>query len=105
MVVVRPQNATVEQKIAQLAARSHGVVTREELVRAGVTQAEIRSRLASGALISIHRGVFRVGHAAPSQLARYMAAVKAGGGGALLCRRAAGHLLGLLKSPLPSQRY
>ena len=56
-------------------------------------------RLANGALISIHRGVFRVGHAAPSLEARYMAAVKACGEGSLLCASAAAHLLGLLRRP------
>jgi hypothetical protein len=95
--VRRPQITTVEQKISRLASRSHGIVTRDELVRAGVTQAQIRSRLARGALIPLHRGVFRVGHAAPSLEARYMAAVKACGNGALLHRQAAAHLLGLLK--------
>jgi Transcriptional regulator, AbiEi antitoxin len=99
VVVRQPQISTVERNIAQIASRSHGVVTREELLRAGVTQAQIRSRLAAGGLIPIHRGVFRVGHAAPSLEARYIAAVKAGGEGALLHRRAAAHLLGLTKRP------
>jgi hypothetical protein len=97
--VRRPQISTVDRKIAQLAGRSHGVVTRQELIRASVTQAQIRSRLAAGSLVPLHRGVFRVGGAAPSLEARYMAAVKAGGRGALLYRRAAAHLLGLLKRP------
>jgi predicted transcriptional regulator of viral defense system len=96
---VQPQIRTVERKIAELAERSHGVVTREELLRAGVTPAEIRSRVASGALIRIHRGVFRVGHAAPSLEARYLAAVNACGPGSLLAGRAAAHLLHLLKRP------
>jgi len=97
MVVVRRQNATVEGILARLAGRSHGVLTREEILGAGVTQAEIRHRITNGVLIPIHRGVFRVGHAAPSLEARYMAAVKACGKGALLHRQAAAHLLGLLK--------
>jgi very-short-patch-repair endonuclease len=75
------------------------VVTRAELVNAGVTPDEIKSRLARGALIPIHRGVFRVGHAAPSPDARYLAAVKACGPGSLLAGRAAAHLLHLLKRP------
>jgi hypothetical protein len=101
MVVVRPQIATVERKIAHLASRSHGVVSREDLIRIGMTPAQIRSRLARGDLIPIHRGVFRVGHSAPSLEARYFAAVKAGGQGALLHGRAAAHLLGLLRRPPP----
>jgi hypothetical protein len=99
--VGRPQNHTLDRKIAHLAGRSHGVVSREELIRAGITAAEIRHRLASGALIPIHHGVFRVGHAAPSLEATYMAAVKAGGKGALLRGRAAAHLLGLLRGRPP----
>jgi hypothetical protein len=33
-----------------MASRSHGVVTRAELLRAGITPAEIRHRLSFGAL-------------------------------------------------------
>jgi hypothetical protein len=76
-------------------------VTRTELLDAGVTKAQIDGRLASGALLREFRGVYRVGHRAPSTEARYMAAVKAGGEGALLTGRAAAHLLGILKGPPP----
>jgi very-short-patch-repair endonuclease len=68
-------------------------------MRAGVTRSEIESRLANGGLISIHRGVFRVGHTAASVEARYLAAVKACGSGSLLAGRAAAHLLHLLRRP------
>lgn len=66
-----------------------------------MTSKEIRRRVEKGALIPQYRGVYRVGHAAPSALATYSAAVKAGGAGALLCGRPAAYLLGLLKSPSP----
>jgi len=82
-----------------LAGGEHCVVTRQELLRAGISHEEIRTRLAKGTLISIHRGVFRVGHAAPSLEARYLAAVKACGPGSLLAGRAAAHLLFLLRRP------
>ena len=72
-------------------------MTRGELLGAGVTEAEIKSRLRHGGLIPTHRGVFRVGHAAPSLEARYVAAVKACGDRSLLAGRAAAHLLGILK--------
>jgi hypothetical protein len=75
------------------------LVTRRELLAIGLTPAEIKSRRNSGSLIGIHRGVFRVGHAAPSLEARYMAAVKACGRESLLAGGAAGHLLGLLRRP------
>jgi very-short-patch-repair endonuclease len=82
-----------------MASRAHGVVVRAELLEAGITRAQLRSRLAAGALIPVYPGVYRVGHQGPNVLARYMAAVKACGDGSLLFRRAAAHLLGLVKDP------
>lgn len=74
-------------------------MSRAELKRIGISDREIRTRLATGVLIPIHRGVFRVGHTAPSLEARYLAAVKACGPGSLLAGRAAAHLLHLLRRP------
>jgi hypothetical protein len=53
----------------------------------------------SGALIQEYRGVYRVGHRAPSVEARYLAAVRACGPGAALSGHAAAHLLGILTCP------
>jgi very-short-patch-repair endonuclease len=92
---------TVERRVAELARRSHGVVTRAELLRAGVTKAEIDGRLRAGSLIAVFRGVYRVGHRAPSVEARYTAAVKAAGEGALLSGLSAGWLWGLVKGRAP----
>ena len=88
---MRPQD-----RIERLASSSHGVVTRAQLLAAGLSVAEIKSRLRSGALLLAYRGVYRVGHRAPSHEARYLAAVWACGEGALLSGRAAGHLLGIV---------
>jgi hypothetical protein len=71
-------------------------------MRAGITAEEIKQRLRRGALLREYRGVYRVGHRAPSVEARYLAAVLACGEGALLSGRAAGHLLGLLKGSPPA---
>ena len=49
----------------------------------------------------MHRGVYRVGHRAPSTEATYLAAVLAAGEGALISGRAAAHLLGILKGTAP----
>ena len=98
---MRPHDRTVEQVLARIAEAQHGVVTNRELRQAGVTAAEIKWRLRTGALLREHRGVYRVGHRAPSVEASYLAAVRACGDGALLSGRAAGHLLGLLKGPAP----
>ncbi len=87
--------------MAALARRSHGVVTRRELLAAGISGREIDGRLRSGALIAVFRGVFRVGHTAPSTEAHYLAAVKACGDGALLSGQAAAHLWACSRGPAP----
>ena len=56
----------------------------------------------SGGLIRVHRGVYRVGHRAPSVEATYLAAVLAAGEGALLSGRAAAHLFALTKGTAPT---
>ena len=45
-----------------------------------------------GLPITEYAGVYRLGHAAPSTEATYLAAVLAAGDGAVLAGRAAGHL-------------
>ena len=99
---MRHQSSTVEAAVARVAGRSHGVVTRARLLAAGITPAEIRQRLRTGALLREHRGVYRVGHRAPSVEARYLAAVWACGAGAVLSGRAAAHLWGLVKGLAPA---
>jgi hypothetical protein len=98
---IAPQSGTADRLIARLASRSHGVLARGDLLRAGVTIHELRTRLERGTLIPLHRGVYRVGHHAPSREARYIAAVKACGERAVLCGRAAAHLWRLIKGPAP----
>jgi hypothetical protein len=99
--LVAPQGRTVAQELARIASSNHGVVTRTQLLAAGVSDDEIKHRLRTGALIREHPGVYRVGHRAPSAGARYLAAVRACGKGAVLSGRAAGYLLGLLKASPP----
>ena|SRR5215211_674464 len=100
-VAVRHQGRTVELVVGRIAAASHGVVTRAGLLGAGVTKAEIRQRLRTGALLREYPGVYRVGHRAPSVEARYLAAVWACGEGAVLTGLAAAHVLVVLKGPAP----
>jgi very-short-patch-repair endonuclease len=102
-LTMRGQTRTVERVLGRLGASTHGVVKRAQLSRAGVTRAEIEQRLRTGALILEYRGVYRVGHRAPSLEAGYLAAVWACGDGALLSGRAAGRLYGLLKGAPPPE--
>ena len=87
--------------MAWLATRAHGVVTRVELLGAGVSSRMIDRRIEKGALIPEYDGVYRVGHCAPSREAAYMAATKAGGDGVFLGSRPAAHALGLVKGRVP----
>ena len=96
-----PQSDTAERKLALIARRSHGVVTWAEARSAGLTEAQIKWRVRTGLLLREHRGVYRVGHRAPSIEATFMAAVKACGPGAALSGMAAAHLLGLVRGRPP----
>jgi Transcriptional regulator, AbiEi antitoxin len=87
--------------LARIASASHGVVTRAQLLSAGITHKQIKARARNGGLIRQHRGVYRVGHRAPSVLATYLAGVLAAGEGALLSGRASAHLWGLTKGRAP----
>jgi hypothetical protein len=84
-----------------MASRSLGVVDRDELLAAGISDRQIRRRCERHILIPVFEGVYRVGHRAPSVEAHYMAAVKACGRGSVLRGRAAAHLWGLIKGPAP----
>jgi len=95
------RSRTADEVIALLASKAHGIVTRIELLAAGITADEIRARLERGSLLRVFPGVYRVGHAAPSVEADYMAAVKACGDGAVLSGLAAAHLWRLIRGAPP----
>ena len=95
------KNGTVEERLARLASRRHGLVTRRQLLAAAISRKEIERRIRSGLLIPVYRGVYRVGHAAPTPESRYLAAVLACGDRAVLSGLAAAHLLGLVKGRPP----
>jgi very-short-patch-repair endonuclease len=86
---VPPRADTV---IARLAARQHGVVSRAQLLVAGVTKSAIEARLRGGRLHPLHRGVYAAGHKAIGAKGRAMAAVLACGKGAALSHQSAGAL-------------
>jgi len=98
---MRPQVSTVDSEIGVIAGRQHGLITSGQLRGTGLTGAAIQRRVRTGRLLREHRGVYRVGHRAPSLEARYLAAVLACGEGALLSGEAAGHLHRLLRGLAP----
>jgi very-short-patch-repair endonuclease len=81
--------------IAALAARQHGVVTREQLLALGLGHGAIDHRVACGRLHPVQRGVYAVGHQVLSRRGRWMAAVLAAGPGAVLSHRSAAALWGI----------
>jgi predicted transcriptional regulator of viral defense system len=98
---MREESRTVIQRVVAIASKQHGVVTRDQLLRAGMSSSAIGRWLDKGMLIRVHQGVYRLGHRAASTEATYMAAVLAAGDGALLAGPAAAHLMRLLKGAAP----
>jgi len=84
--------------IGRLAARQHGVVSRRQLLDAGITAGATERRVASGHLVRVHRGVYAVGHAQLRREGRWLAAVLAAGHGAALSHRSAAALHGIRES-------
>lgn len=80
---------TPDTVIRALAAGQHGVVSRAQLVKAGVSPRAIDCRLRKGHLEPLHRGVYRAGPA-PARREREMAAVLACGPEAVLSHASAG---------------
>jgi hypothetical protein len=73
------------------------VVSREQLLAAGIGASAIATRLDRRSLLPIHRGVYAVGHTALAPLAEEMAAVLACGRGAAISHRAAAVLQRILE--------
>ena len=88
--------------ILALAARQHGVVSRAQLLRAGLSGKVIDGRLARGLLRALHRGVFQVGPIAAAR-APEMAAHLACGAGSVVSHRTAAVLWQLLPPLEPAQ--
>jgi hypothetical protein len=86
-------------RIAQLAAGQYGHVTRRQLLELGVAPCHVRYRTSTGALVQVHRGVYAVEYRRVEPVARAMAAVLAGGPGAILSHDAALALWNLRRWP------
>lgn len=91
----------VTAAIRQLAERQHGVVAWRQLRELGLTAGAVRNRIRRGHLITIHRGVFALGHRRLDQHGLYMAAVLACGPSAVLSHGSATHLWRIQRSRRP----
>jgi very-short-patch-repair endonuclease len=88
---------SAESRIAGLADRQHGVVTRRQLLAMGVGRGSIDWRVGTR-LHPVHRGVYAVGHSALTREGRWLAAVLACGPHAVLSHRSAAALWGIRPS-------
>jgi very-short-patch-repair endonuclease len=95
----RGQREVVDLAIARLAAGQRGIVTRRQLIEAGLTGEQIGRRLCSARLHPVHRGVYSVGHPLLVGGARELAAALACGPMAVVSHASAAHLHGLLPRP------
>ena len=80
---------TPEIELAALAARQHGVVTRQQLIRLGLGEWAIYHRCRAGRLFRVHLGVYAVGRRPNTPLERASAAVLARGPRAALSHSSA----------------
>jgi very-short-patch-repair endonuclease len=85
----------LDREVAALAGHQHGVVGRWQLDELGLSEKMIKTRIAHGGLIRLHRGVYAVGHRAITIESRWMAAALAHGPLAVLSHRSAGQSWGL----------
>lgn len=85
----------IEEKIAGLASQQHGVVSRAQLLAAGISEGVIDGRVRRKQLRPVHRGVYLLGSLTgplrPAR-ARTMAAVLACGPGAVVSHESAAEL-------------
>lgn len=90
---------TPDQRIARLAARHHGLLTRSRALSCGFSDRQISTRLATGRWESLAPGVYRIGGAPPTDAQRAYAAVLAAGREAVVCGTSSLALLGIGTPP------
>lgn len=74
------------------------MLTREQLRRAGLSDQQIKLRVAAGRLIRLHRGVYALAYLPLTREGRWLAAVLACGAGAVLSHQTAATVWGLWPS-------
>jgi very-short-patch-repair endonuclease len=92
-----------DRRIAALAESQRGRVARRQLFAAGLTPAEIRSRLGRGQLVVEHQGVYGVAPLLDMALGRETGALLACGPEARLCDWVAAGMWGLVAPPPPDR--
>lgn len=83
---------SIDARVVALAANQHALVTRRQLVGLGLTDRMIDRRIAVGLLVSVARGILRIGGAPVTWRQRVLAACLAGGPGCVASHRTAAAL-------------
>jgi very-short-patch-repair endonuclease len=86
----------LDARLAKLAERQHGVVSRGQLLELGLGKSAIGDWVKRGRLHGVHRGVYAVRYPTLTRNGRFMAAVLACGEGAALSHFSAAVLWGML---------
>jgi hypothetical protein len=89
MMTGMTRKPAADSAIARIAGRQHGLVTRGQLLDAGVTESQRRHRVNTGRLVRVGPGRYRVAGAPLAWEQRALDACLAGGDCAVLCRRSA----------------
>jgi very-short-patch-repair endonuclease/predicted transcriptional regulator of viral defense system len=90
-------SGTPDQRIGAVADAQRGRISWGQLIAIGMTPRMIRTRVASGQLRPVHRGVYAVGHAAEVELGEETAALLAFGPDAVLTHDSAAALRGMIQ--------
>lgn len=93
---------TKVRSLVRLASGQHGTIAVRQLLGLGFTRDQVTSWVRRGLLHREFRGVYRLGHRAPSVEARYIAAVLAAGAGAVLSGLPAAYLYGVIGGDAPA---
>lgn len=91
-----PADLGPDRVVRWLAARQHDVVSRQQLLDAGLTANQINGRIRRGTLAPLYRGVFTITATPPGTTTRFAAALLASGPDAVLSHRSAAHVHGML---------
>jgi len=85
----------VDVKLNRLAARQHSLAQHKQALEIGMTPRQLHDRVASGLLVPVHRGVYRLAGAPVSAEQSLFAACLAAGGDSVGSHRSAASLWGL----------
>lgn len=85
-----------ERELSKVANRQHGVISRRQLLDAGMGPRTIRRWIEAGRIHPLFHGVYAMGREAVSRRGRWLGAVLAAGDGSLLSHRSAAAMWGLM---------